>query len=181
MLQNEINRRDALQRVAWILGSALSIELTAGVNGQILNVGSRVSVTSEQVELIAEIADVIIPTTDTPGAKAAGVEQFIVRVMRDCYGYTEQGEFYRSLEKFRAESQKQFGKPFHQLDAGQKNGFVKQAAVQQKSFFLKIRQLTITGYFTSEIGATKALEYLPIPGRFEGSVAKKPGQKAWAI
>lgn len=181
MLQNEINRRDALQRVAWILGSALSIELTAGVNGQILNLGSRVSVAPEQVDLIAELADVILPTTATPGAKAAAVEQFIVRVMRDCYRYTDQEEFYRSLEKFRSEALKRFGKPFQELDSEQKNTFVKQTAAQQKSFFLKMRQLTITGYFTSEIGATKALEYLPIPGRFEGAVAMRPGQKAWAI
>lgn len=181
MLQNEINRRDALQRVAWILGGALSIELTAGVMGQILNVGSRVSVTAEQVALIAEIADVIIPSTDTPGAKAAGVEQFIVRVVRDCYAYNEQQEFYRSLEKLRAEVQKRFSKSFQELDAEQKSAMLKHASAQLKGFFQRIRQLAVVGYFTSEIGATKALEYLPIPGRFEGAVAMKPGQKAWAI
>ncbi len=41
--------------------------------------------------------------------------------------------------------------------------------------------MTVTGYFISEIGATKALAYLPIPGRFEGDVAMQPGQKCWAI
>ncbi|HAK76772.1 MAG TPA: twin-arginine translocation pathway signal, partial [Runella sp.] len=46
---------------------------------------------------------------------------------------------------------------------------------------LRMKELTVTGYFTSEIGATKALEYLPIPGRFEGCVPLKPGQKAWAL
>jgi hypothetical protein len=44
-----------------------------------------------------------------------------------------------------------------------------------------MKQLTVAGYFTSEIGATKALAYLPIPGRFEGEVAMTPGQKTWAL
>lgn len=48
-------------------------------------------------------------------------------------------------------------------------------------FFQLIRELTLLGYFTSEIGATKALVYLPVPGRYEGCVDLKPGQKAWAL
>jgi hypothetical protein len=50
-----------------------------------------------------------------------------------------------------------------------------------KGFFLRMRALTTAGYFSSEIGATKALEYVPIPSRFEGAVPIKAGQKAWAI
>jgi hypothetical protein len=44
-----------------------------------------------------------------------------------------------------------------------------------------MKGLTVTGYFTSEIGATQALEYLPIPGKFEACIPLKPGQKAWAL
>jgi hypothetical protein len=44
-----------------------------------------------------------------------------------------------------------------------------------------MRELTVVGYFTSEIGATKALAYLPIPGRFEGDIALEPGQKTWVL
>ena len=181
MLDHQINRREALERVALILGGVLSAELTAGLMGEVLNVGQRVNVTAETTELLAEIADVIIPTTDTPGAKAAGAEQFVVRVMRDCYGYVEQEEFYRELQKLREETQKRYSKPFHELDSEQKNAIVKHAAMHLKGFFLRMRALTTAGYFSSEIGATKAMEYLPIPGRFEGAVPMKPGQKAWAI
>jgi hypothetical protein len=58
---------------------------------------------------------------------------------------------------------------------------VKHAAMHLKGFFLRMRALTTAGYFSSEIGATKALEYVPIPSRFEGAVPIKAGQKAWAI
>jgi hypothetical protein len=181
MIQAEINRRGALQRVAFLLGGILSVELTAGLRGEILYLGKKADVTPNQTALLAEVADVIIPTTDTPGAKAAGVEKFIIRVMRDCYRYEEQEQFYAGLKRLEEDCQKRFGKPFAQLDAEQKNTTVKHCADHDRSFFSRIKQLTIAGYFTSEIGATKALEYLPIPGRFEGSVPLKPGQKAWAV
>ena len=58
---------------------------------------------------------------------------------------------------------------------------VKLLTVNDKPFFQRMKELTVTGYFTSEIGATKALEYLPIPGKFEGCIPLKPNQKAWAL
>jgi hypothetical protein len=181
MNSDSIPRRDAIQRIAWILGGALTAEITAGLSGQILNIGQRVPVAAETTALLAEIADVIIPATQTPGAKAAKAEEFVVRVLRDCYQYPEQEEFYQQLDQLKAESQKRFSKPFAQLDAQQKNEMVLHAAKHLKGFFLRMRALTTAGYFSSEIGATQALEYLPIPGRFEGAVPMTPGQKAWAL
>ncbi len=176
-----IPRRDAIQRLSLLLGGVLSSQLTAGLLGQVLNTGTSVEVTPDQVKLLAEAADTIIPDTDTPGAKAAGAEQFIVRVVRDCYVREEQAKFYDGLAKLDAASRTAHGRGFAELDKAQRKDVMKQTAKGDKAFFLRLRELTIAGYFTSEIGATKALEYLPIPGRFEGDVAMKPGQKAWAL
>lgn len=181
MLENQISRRDALQRVAWVLGGALSPELTAGLLGQVLHTGERVPVTEENTRLLAEIADVIIPATDTPGAKAAGAEKFIVRVVRDCHAYPEQVEFYTDLDTIRRECETRYSKPFAELTPAQKHELVLHAARRLKGFFTRMRQLTIAGYFQSEIGATKALDFVLIPGRFEGSVRMRPGQKTWAL
>lgn len=176
-----IPRRDAIQRLSLLLGGVLSTQLTAGLLGQVLNTGTSVEVTPDQVKLLAEAADTIIPDTDTPGAKAAGAEQFIVRVMRDCHVREDQEKFYAGLAKLDAASRIAHGRGFAELDKVQRHALMKQTAKSDKAFFLRLRELTIAGYFTSEIGATKALEYLPIPGRFEGDVAIKPGQKAWAL
>jgi len=176
-----MNRREAIQRITAILGGALSAQLTAGLLGQVINAGSSVSVTPGQQALLAEVADTIIPTTDTPGAKAAGAEQFIIRVIRDCYPMNEQVEFYAGLDRLDADSKALRGKGFCELDAGARNEMLKRATVGDRQFFLLMKHLTIAGYFASEIGASKALEYLPIPGRFEGDIPWKPGQKAWAI
>jgi hypothetical protein len=176
-----MNRRESIQRITLLLGGVLSTQLTAGLMGQVINPGASVPVGAEQQKLLAEVADIIIPATDTPGAKAAGVEQFIVRVMRDCYQMEDQEKFYAGLAKLDADSKTAHGKDFAELDLAAKNEMVKKATTNNREFFKTMKQLTVTGYFTSEIGATKALEYLPIPGRFEGTVPMKPGQKAWAI
>ena len=44
-----------------------------------------------------------------------------------------------------------------------------------------MKELTLLGYFTSEVGATKALRYLPVPGRYDGNVPYKKGDRAWAL
>ena len=58
---------------------------------------------------------------------------------------------------------------------------VRETIKTNRAFFNEMRQLTVTGYFTSEIGATQALEYLPIPGVFHGDVPMESGQKTWAL
>ena len=176
-----MNRREAVKRVTIMMGGILAAPLMAGVMGQVTNTGESITISAEQEAFLAEIADIIIPTTDTPGAKAAGVEKFIVRVMRDCYKKDDQEKFYTGLAKLDADSQAKFGKGFVGLDLSQKNEMVKLLTVNDKPFFQRMKELTVTGYFTSEIGATKALEYLPIPGKFEGCIPLKPNQKAWAL
>jgi hypothetical protein len=44
-----------------------------------------------------------------------------------------------------------------------------------------LQDLTVLGYFTSEIGATKQLRYYEVPGRFDPCIDYKPGDKAYAI
>ena len=176
-----IPRREALERLSLLLGGALSTQVTAALMGQVINGGASVAVTPEQTALLAELADVIIPATDTPGAKEAGVETFIVRVLRDCYPMEDQESFYAGIAGIDEAGRKAHGKAFVELTPDQKNALVREAAEKNRSFFRRLREMVVTAYFISEVGATQALEYLPVPGRFEGDVPLKPGQKAWAI
>lgn len=163
------------------MGGTLSAPLMAGIMGEKLNFGPSLDVSDQQEALLADVADVIIPATGTPGAKAAGAEKFITRVVRDCFVIDEQKKFYDGLSKVDALSKEVYGKGFSALDTAQKNDIVKKTTVSDKPFFLQMKGLTVTGYFTSEIGATQALDYLPIPGRFEGSWPMPKGQKSWAL
>jgi hypothetical protein len=176
-----MDRREAIQRVTLMLGGVISAPLMAGAMGQAIYGGQSIKPSDDQAALIAEIADVIIPTTDTPGAKAAGVEQFIIRVMRDCYEKPEQEKFFNGLNKLDADSKAKFKKGFRDLSAQQKNIMIQDATVYNKDLFVRMRELTITGYFISEIGATQALAYVPIPGRFDGCIPLEKDQKTWAL
>ncbi len=175
-----MNRREALQRVTLILGGVLSAQLSSGLMGQVINNGKSVTVDDTLQALLAEVAEVIIPTTDTPGAKAAGADKFVMRVMQDCYLWDEQEQFYAVIKKLDVDAKTAHAKGFVELDAAKKSDAIKQVASTETAFFKTLRELVIAGYFTSEIGATKALEYLPVPGQFVGDVPLRPGQKAWA-
>ncbi len=178
----KMNRRAAVQRISLLMGGvALSGPVVSGILGEKTHFGDSVYATPQQEKLLAELADVIIPTTDTPGAKAAGAEQFIIRVMRDCHPMDEQKAFYASLDQFDKDSKAAYGKNFVALGNDQKVAMVKKLIETDKDFFKRMKNYTAVGYFTSEIGATQALEYLETPGRLEACIPLKPGQKAWAL
>lgn len=186
-----INRREAVSRVAALMGGMISAPAMAGIMGQKTNQGTFVRFSADQKSLIASIADLIIPTTKTPGAKAAGAETFIINVVQDCYSKTEQESFYKGLNKLDADCIVKTGKGFVDASEVQKKEILTtcmlEADVERKSkkgfipFFFMIKELSTVGYFTSKIGATEALDYLPIPGKFDGCMPLSPTQKTWTL
>lgn len=212
-----MNRRDALMRVAAFAGAtmtlpALADTLEASAARRALT-GKPLFFTADQDATVAELADTIIPTTKTPGAKAAKVNEVIDIILKDCYKPDDQQRFLEGLTLTNKLSQDAYGKAFVQLDPTQRIEIVKKLQADDKAqraqmagaktaakvensqadlqmpdakkrytpFFSILKDLTLTGYFTSEIGCTQALEYVAVPGRYDGCVTLKPGQKAWAI
>ncbi|KAA9357678.1 gluconate 2-dehydrogenase subunit 3 family protein [Larkinella humicola] len=175
-----MRRREALQRLALLVGATLSLPVQAALRGE-TTAGVPLVFSEAQQRLMADLADVILPSTDTPGAKDAGVHQFIGHVIGHCTAPAQQELFLKGLQQTDALSQTVFRKPFSELDSPQRTEVVRQLTQREKPFFLTLRELTIVGYFTSETGATKTLAYLPIPGRFQGDLPLKPGQKVWAL
>jgi len=115
-------------------------------------------------------------------------------MVQDCYIPEDQKTFIAGLKKIDDESQKKFKKNFLDCDATQRTTLLtaldkaqKQELTQkpkpgtQYQYFSMIKQLTLLGYFTSEVGATKALRYVAVPGHFDGNLPYKKGDKAWAL
>ncbi len=195
-----MNRREAVRRVTLLLGGAIAVtNLGAFTEGFIPIPGNdaEINFLEDQEALIAEIADTIIPdTTGVPGAKAAGLGSFIAMMMRDCYTADMQQHFANGLKKIEEVSQSQFKKSFKSLtlperesifklfkaeaEAQKKNSSTLTGAIAPPHFFRLMTELTYLGYYTSEIGATKALRYVHIPGRYDACIQLEPGQKAWA-
>ncbi|MEM6279084.1 MAG: gluconate 2-dehydrogenase subunit 3 family protein [Verrucomicrobiota bacterium] len=171
-----IDRRDAVQRISLLVGGTLSTQLTSALMGEVTNTGPRVEVTESMTTLLAEVADVIIPETDTPGAKEAGAHEFIIRVFRDCHEFPSQEKFYGGLARIDERSQAAYQKPFIELSRPEQIAIITETAKTDKGYFKQIKQMTQVGYFTSELGCTTNLQYMPIPGRFEGDVPYEKGQ-----
>ena len=128
--------------------------------------------TKEQADLVAEIAEVIIPKTDTPGAKDAGVHQFVDTLFG---GYMEEREKDALLEGLAAvdeASQAAYSKNFVALSEEEKNAIIQKFADEatRDSFFAQMKELTLSGDFTSELVGKNVLNYDPIPGDYKGCI-----------
>lgn len=188
-----MNRREAVRRVTMLLGGAVAVTSLGAFTETFIPMpgnGAEFNL-SNQEDLIAEISDTIIPDTKgVPGAKAAGIGPFIVMMMQDCYTADIQRHFAEGLKKVEEVSNQKFRKSFTALSLKEREEIFKafkseaeiqkQAGVNPSHFFQIMIELTCLGYFTSEIGATKALRYVHIPGKFEACIPLQPGQKAWA-
>jgi hypothetical protein len=185
-----MNRREALSRVALIMGgTVLGAEAflsgcTTGATG--------LKFTKDDIAFLNEIGETILPATNTPGAKEAKVGEFMTVIVNDCYETKDQTAFMAGLKKLNEASNKASGKTFMQATAEQRHSLLvdldKEATAFQKTkkpeetkhYFTMLKELTLWGFFSSEVGATKALRYIAVPGKYEGTVPYKKGDKAWA-
>ena len=189
-----MNRREALNMVALLMGGTI-------VGGSLFLEGcttsdkkaADVTLTPEQIAFLDEIAETIIPTTNTPGAKAAKVGAFMQVMVADCYEEKDQQIFLDGLNKVNEAATKKFNAQFTKLSPEQRTELLAQidqeAAAYSKDkkkedpnhYFTLMKQLTLLGYFSSEIGATQALRYVAVPGKYEGCIDYKKGDRAWAV
>ena len=207
-----MNRRDAISRVALLMGGTISAPtLLAFGNNQHRSLGLDFVLDASQKSLVIEIAEHILPRTNTPGAKDANVGPFIELMLKDCYKDQEQQNFKDGLADIEEKAMKAHSKKFLETTADQQVAILKaveketmdmmkSANVQQVKvgdnvdkevvtskklkgtpFWRLMKELTLFGYFTSEQGATKSLNYVPIPGRYEGCIPYKKGDKAYAL
>lgn len=188
-----MNRREVVKRATFLLGGAITFsgfEACEMINKVFVNEIESKSIASQE-SLIAEIADTIIPDTkEVPGAKAAGLGPFIVMMLQDCYTADIQKDFADGLMKVDAVSKGKYNKLFISLTIKEREEIFKlfkaeaqtqiNAEESPSQFFQLMYELTCLGYYTSEIGATKALRYVHIPGKYEACIPLQPGQKAWA-
>ena len=185
-----MNRREALKSVAFLMGSAISAT-TMGVLFENFVLPEKdknfVAFSATDEQILSEFAETIIPTTaSSAGAKAAGIGAFIPIIIRDCYPANLQELFANGLKEMQYKCSKEFNKDFLSISNDERNQLMSSlrddaiATNKAPSFFLIARDLTILGYYTSEIGCTQAREYLPVPGRYDGEAPYTKGQKAWA-
>jgi hypothetical protein len=230
-MSSDLSRRDALKRAAWLLGGTVSaptiLGVLAGCRAERTAAFTPRTLSADQRSTVEAIAEIIIPETDTPGAKAAGVDQFIDRMLSDYYKPADRDRFLAGLTRVDARAQKLNGRPFTGLTKEEQTAIVldldkaaftelpaatkppvpetkpevrksdvaagqgvganpKEAAapppdgddIGRESFFRKMKELTVVGYYTSEVGQTKELRLTPW-GRYH-DISYKAGMPSWA-
>ena len=146
--------------------------------------------------VIDAISDTIIPATESPGAKDAGVGTFVVKMVRECADRPSQNKFLSGLSFLSEAARTKHRKSFNECSARERTELLKAVETGDHnwtgalgklerrytgdSFFTAIKKYTVIGFCTSELGASKALAYDYIPGHFIGVLPLASGQKAWA-
>jgi hypothetical protein len=157
------------------------------------------------VAFLDEIAETILPETSTPGAKAARTGAFMALMVTDAYTDRDQGVFRDGMARLDDACRTAHGTGFLQatpaqrltlleaLDREQRTATEERMTVRTRypappppaeeaapHYFRMMKELALLGYFTSEIGYTKAMRYIESPGRFEGNAPHAPGDRSWA-
>jgi len=185
-----INRRDALKNMVLMMGGTM-------VGANVILTGCApedriegLDFKEEDIAFLDEIGEAIIPATDIPGAKAAGIGSFMVLMVKDTYNKEQQEIFVEGLNTLRKEFKDQIGSDFMRANQEERTDFLNEvnkralaeAAERNGPHYINmLKDLTVLGYFTSEIGATQALRYIETPGRYDPCVDYKKGDKAFAI
>lgn len=235
---NAITRREALGRIGLLVGSALSAPTVSAIlagcraeraPGYVFRALDR-----DAQALTGTLVDLIIPDTDTRGARAAGVPEFIDKLLADWMDDGERDRFLAGLAEVDTRAQAAHGARFVDLDPEQQaalaaeldreayaeppspeadadeaaaeraqSGTDAMAEAAEQSvgqpdttdaegapaeapteepppFFLTLKELTIAGYYTSEIGATEELRWDPAPGRIDLDVPFSEIGRTWA-
>lgn len=188
-----MDRREAIRRTAVVMGGLVFAPTALGVlNGCKARPGVEWTpehFDGQQAELVTLLSEVIIPRTDTPGAIDVGVPAFIEEMVFVAYSPDAREEFLSGLEDFVRLCREETGSDFGRLDEeGRYNFAVEQNRLavagsperEGTTFFLRMKELTMMGFFTSEPGATQVLRYEKVPGRYDGCIPFEEVGRTWA-
>jgi len=173
-----MNRRDALLLLAGTAALPDRLLAIGRTVHQRVRAGTLRALTPHQNETVATIAELIIPKTDTAGARDAGVPAFIDVMLADWGDEDQRQTFTAGLANVDERSRALFGKDFIACSPQQQTQILTDLDAElarlrdikadtSKNFFQGMKWLTLTGYYTSEVGATTELHFRVVPGRYE--------------
>lgn len=185
-----LTRREAILKTSAMLGGTALIgqaAMLAGCESDQVDNADEASgnglFSNDDIALLTEISEIIFPATDTPGAKAAGVGPFIALMVTDCYSPADQETFLAGLaaidDNFLSMSADERlaivegldREQFEAAEAGWPDG---------PHYFRMLKELTVLGFFTSEVAYAQVLEYVETPGRYEPCRELTPDTRVFA-
>jgi len=148
------------------------------INGKLFN--------QAQLHLLKDIAQTVIPKTDTLGAGDVDVHGFIDDQLFYCGNKTQKQAVFNCLKAIEKLSRERQGKTFSQLSESKQLNMLNDfdlaengVTASQQTQFKQLKLLICFGYYTSEVGASVELRYDAIPGGFKGSIPYKKTDPSW--
>ena len=197
-----MDRREAVKRISTLLGVAISGPTMAGMLAGCQAAETVQTLTATQHELLAVMTEHIIPQTDTPGARDARVADYIDSMLTHFYPEDRRQKFLDDMKAVDVMTKEQYGQSFincsdeeqfHVLDAldaaafpdrasmtkDEQEAFRQQRAAEGRPFIMTLKELTLAGYYTSEVGATQELRINPMVP-YRGDIPFSEVGRAWA-
>jgi len=169
----ELDRRSLLRGAILLVGGSLAglpnVALAATADAKFF--------TPAEFKVLAEVAEIIIPRTDTPGAKDAGVPESFDALMANWASPAHKAQFRSLIQQFDAAGVL--------LGAAPRADVVRRIDAERlmagEPVYRKFKELILTLYYLSEAGATKELRYELIPGKWEPATVIGTDTRAWAV
>ncbi|SMO62198.1 gluconate 2-dehydrogenase subunit 3 family protein [Fodinibius sediminis] len=193
-----MDRREAIKRLAFLSGGALSLSTVAGIMGGCTSKSnssgsfSPQTLTDAQNDLVIQLSERIIPATDTPGAQAARVNEYIDLMLTEWNTKEEREHFLDGLDRVNELSNQQYDHDFIDLEEADQIALLEELEQQAldepnpvpdsdlKPFFDMMKEFTVVGYYTSEIGASEELNLNLIPGYYDACLPYSEVGRAWS-
>lgn len=199
---SNLTRREALRRVTVALGGTISAPTLAGL---LAGCGSDSTpqqfvprtLSPDELRLVGVIAEHIIPTTDTPGATTARVHEFVDLMLTDFFSDAQRQQFLTGLHRVEEMAVSTFGASFEQRsaedqvsilealdaeafsDSGGGTDAPQSAESAGPPFMRTMKELTVSGYYTSEVGQRVELRTVPF-GEYRADMPLDDVGRAWA-
>jgi Gluconate 2-dehydrogenase subunit 3 len=211
-VSDPISRREAIQRVTVLLGGVALVDgesvLAAMADAAVQETAAQGvgTFTTADVAFLDEVAETILPETNTPGAKAARTGAFMALMVTDAYTPRHQQIFRDGMRRIDEACQREYGVSFMQARPEQRLALLQRLDAERQTdvdaveamrrsrapaappqpadspvhYFRLMKELALLGYFTSEVGYRQAMRYIETPGRYDPCAPHKPGEKIWA-
>jgi hypothetical protein len=201
-----MQRRQVLRLLAAGAGAAASglspslVQLARAAQSQVGSGYKLRTLNPGQNAMVVTMTDLIIPETDTPGAKGARVNEFIDVILTDWAHDDERKAFLEGLAGVDQQSTELFGKAFNDASVGQQTTLLramddKAVAARgasrarhgntipenrdkqlQGNFWDVFKGITVHGYYTSEVGFKQEQQLEIIPGAYHGCTPYVPNK-----
>jgi hypothetical protein len=191
-----MNRRELIKYIALLTGATVAgseFFLSGCRNNDNVSAGFF---TEKDISFFDEVAETILPKTNTPGAKDAEMGKFMASYSTDCYNELQLKTLKDGINKLDKSSEKINKVSFMSGTALQKQILLIETDAEAKKYneenkrqsnkeypphyFTLMKQLVLLGFFTSKPGVTQVLRYVPVPGKYYGCIDYKEGETSWA-